>query len=71
MKRARLSDEERSIIYGLIETMVKNLEEEYRLESDPFERYSKRVKLHLFKQIKHCPERFIRGHQAIREELDG
>jgi hypothetical protein len=68
-KDSDLSDEDKEAASDLIEVIIENLEEEYRSEIEPFEQYSKRVRLHLFKQMNEYAEKFTKGHQAIMEEL--
>lgn len=70
MDNFELSDDEKEAIYSLVETLIKQLEEDSVREADPFEQYTKKVKLHLFQQMKKSPEKFIKGHQAIFSVLD-
>lgn len=65
-----LSDDDIAAVNELTDALIENLEEEYRSELEPFEQYSKRVRLHLFKQMEEFARKFIRGHQAIMEELE-
>ncbi len=65
-----LSDDDANAVNDLVDAIIENLEDEYRSEVEPFEQYSKRVRLHLFKQMSEFASKFLRGHQAIMEEIE-
>lgn len=64
-----LSDDEIAAANDLVDAMIESLEEDYRSEIEPFEQYSKRLRLHLFKEMSEFATKFLRGHQVIMEEL--
>lgn len=69
LRNKDLSDDVTEAAGVLVDAIIENLEEEYMSEIEPFEQYSKRVRLNLMKQIGEYAEKFIKGHDAIMKEL--
>ena len=69
-KNVELSDDVKEAAEEIIDATLENLEEEYRGELEPFELYSKRVRLHFLKQMHAYADRFVKGHSAIMNEIE-
>ncbi|MEC7839556.1 MAG: hypothetical protein VX777_05920 [Chlamydiota bacterium] len=53
----------------LVEALIETIEHEYNSEVEPFEQYSKRIRLHLFQEIHNYSDRIVQGHEALLQEL--
>lgn len=54
---------------ALINAMLHQLEEQYFNEVEPFESYSKRLRLKLYRDLDSYCERFQKGYEVIAAEL--
>ncbi len=53
----------------LVNAMLAEMEEQYFNEVEPFESYSKRLRLKLYKDLDGFCERFQKGYEVISSEI--
>ncbi|CRX38418.1 hypothetical protein [Estrella lausannensis] len=59
----------RASMEALINAMLHQLEEQYFNEVEPFESYSKRLRLKLYRDLEGYCERFQKGYEVISAEM--
>lgn len=59
----------RASLEALVNAMLAEMEEQYFNEVEPFESYSKRLRLKLYKDLDGFCERFQKGYEVISSEI--
>lgn len=53
----------------LVNACLAAVEDEYKSEAEPFERYTKKVRLQLYQDLNNYASRFVKGYQILLKEL--